>query len=141
MTRLLAGLVAVGAGALLAGCSSDGSSASSETTGPPAVCSSTDALQASMTDLRNVEVVENGTAALEDAVASVRSDLQDVVDDAGSEYGDEVDGLQAGFDAVEDATSAAVEAPSAETLNAVTTSIRALGDDVTGFADDVASTC
>jgi hypothetical protein len=141
MTRFLAGVLVVGAGAVLAGCSSDSTSSSPETTGPPALCSSTDALQASMTDLGDVQVVENGTAALQEAVASVKSDLQNVVDDATSEFGTQVDGLQAGFDAVQEATTTAADAPSADTLGAVKSSIRALADDVHMFADDVASTC
>ena len=134
MTRFFAGLLVVGAGAVIAGCSS-------ETTGPPAVCSSTDALQASMSDLGDVQVVQNGTAALEDAVASVRSDLKDVVDDATSQYATQADDLQASFDAVQAAAGAAVATPSAATLNAVTASITALTNEVTDFADDIASTC
>jgi hypothetical protein len=134
MTRFFAGLLVVGAGAVIAGCSS-------ETTGPPAVCSSTDALQASMSDLGDVQVVENGTAALEDAVASVRSDLQDVVDDATSQYATQVDGLQASFDALEDAAQSALATPSAATLSAVGASVTTLRNDVTAFADDIASTC
>jgi hypothetical protein len=134
MTRFFAGLLVVGAGAVIAGCSS-------EATGPPAVCSSTDALQASMSDLGDVQVVQNGTAALEDAVASVRSDLKDVVDDATSQYATQADDLQASFDAVQAAAGAAVATPSAATLNAVTASITALTNEVTDFADDIASTC
>jgi hypothetical protein len=141
MTRFFAGMLVLSAGAVIAGCSSDGTSSSPETTGPPALCSSTDALQASMTDLRDVQVVENGTAALEEAVASVRSDLENVVDDAKAEYSTQVDDLQAGFNAVQEATTVALNAPSGGTLSAVTSSIRALADDVNTFADDVASTC
>jgi hypothetical protein len=134
MTRFFAGLLVASAGAVIAGCSS-------EATGPPAVCSSTDALQASISDLGDVQVVQNGTAALEDAVASVRSDLKDVVDDATSQYATQADDLQASFDAVQAAAGAAVATPSAATLSAVTASITALGNEVTDFADDIASTC
>jgi ABC-type transporter Mla subunit MlaD len=140
MTHFFAALLVVGVGAVTAGCSSEGTS-SSEGTDPPAVCSSTDALQASMADLRDVQVVENGTAALEDAVASVRSDLQHVVDDASSQYATQVDDLQSSFDALQAAAGAARDAPSPDTLNTVTLSVRALADDVSTFADDVASTC
>jgi ABC-type transporter Mla subunit MlaD len=140
MTHFFAALLVVGVGAVTAGCSSEGTS-SSEGTDPPAVCSSTDALQASMADLRDVQVVENGTAALEDAVASVRSDLQRVVDDASSQYATQVDDLQSSFDALQAAAGAARDAPSPDTLNTVTLSVRALADDVSTFADDVASMC
>jgi hypothetical protein len=83
MSRELWAHVAV-ARAVTVGCSSEGTSSSAEST-TPAVCSSTDALQASVSDLGDVQVVQNGTAALEDAVASVRSALQDVADDATSQ--------------------------------------------------------
>jgi hypothetical protein len=134
MTRFFAGLLVVGAGAVIVGCSS-------EATDPPAVCSSTDALQASMSDLKDVQVVQNGTAALEDAVASVRSALQDVADDATSQYATQVDDLQASFDALQAAAGSALATPSAATLNAVSASVTAFANEVTGFADDIASTC
>jgi hypothetical protein len=67
-----------------------------------------------MTDLGDMLVVENGTAACEEAVASVKSDLQDVVDDATSEFGTQIDGLQTDLDAVQEATTAALDAPSGD---------------------------
>jgi len=94
-----------------------------------------------MSDLGNVQVVKDGTAALKDEVASVRSALHDVVDNATSQYATQVDGLQTSFDAVQSAARAAVDAPSAATLDTVSSSVRALGNDVSAFADDVASTC
>jgi hypothetical protein len=142
MTRFFAGLLVVGAGAVTAGCSSSYDTPSaSETTGPPAVCSSTDSLQASVADLRDVQVVENGTAAAKDAVASVRAALDDVVQDAGSQYATQVDGLQASFDTVQAAVDSAVATPSTTTLSAVSASVSALASAVSDFADDVASTC
>jgi hypothetical protein len=141
MTRFFAALLVVGVGAVTAGCSSDGTSPSAESSTPPAVCSSTEELQASVADLEDVQVVENGTAALQEAVTSVRSSLQEVADDATSEYAAQVDGLQASFEALQAAAGAALDAPSAATLNTVTSSVSALANDVRGFADDVASTC
>lgn len=141
MTRFLTLLLVVGVGAVTAGCSSDGTRSSAESSAPPAVCSSTEGLQASVADLEDVQVVENGTAALQDAVTSVRSALQEVVDDATSEYATQVDDLQASFDAVQTAAGAALDAPSAATLNTVKSSVSALTNDVRSFADDVATTC
>jgi hypothetical protein len=140
MTRFFAALLVAGVGASTVGCSSAGTSSSAESTAP-AVCSSTDVLQASMSDLRDVQVVENGTAALEDGVAAVQAALDDVVDDATSQYATQVDDLRASFDALQTAVGSALAAPSAGTLSAVTASVSSLDDEVTGFADDVASTC
>jgi hypothetical protein len=136
MRRSIAVALLVG---VTAGCSSGSTSAGG--TSEPAVCSSTDALQASVADLRNVQVAQNGIAALQDSVAAVRSNLQQVAHDAKSQYSAQVDKLQADFDQVQDAAGAAQRTPSADTLNGVTASIRTLGDEVRGFADDVASTC
>ena len=94
-----------------------------------------------MTDLRDVQVVEDGSAALADAVASVKSALRDVADDATSQYETQVDGLQAAFGSLQAAADAALNAPSADTLNTVTSSVTALEDEVRAFADDIASTC
>jgi hypothetical protein len=137
MTRLLAVVAALFLGAVTAGCSSS----SSDSQGPPAVCSSVDALQTSVSDLRQVQVTANGLSALQDAVASVKTDLGQVKKDATSQYATQVDQLQTDFDAVQSAVGAAVDAPSPDTLGVVVSSIRTFADGVTGFAGDVRSTC
>jgi hypothetical protein len=134
MTRLHATLPFLVLGAMTAGCSSDSES-------PPSLCSSVDALQASVADLRDVQVTDDGITAVQDAVAAVRTDLGQVGNDATSQYASQVDELEADFDAVESAAGAAQAAPSADSLRAVVSSIGTLADDVAGFADDVASTC
>jgi hypothetical protein len=93
-----------------------------------------------MADLEDVQVVENGTAALEEAVASVRSPLENVVDDATAEFGTQVDGLQAGFNAVQEGTTAALNAPSGGHPGRRHVIDQGPTDDVNSFADDVAST-
>jgi hypothetical protein len=134
MTRLLAVAHVLFLSAVIAGCSSDSE-------GTPAVCSSVGALQASVTDLRNVQVTDNGIPALQHAVASVEADLKQVADDAMSQYEPQVDQLNADVDGVQSAADAARDAPSPDALRVVGSSIGTLADDVTGFADDVASTC
>ena len=146
MRRFVAAVFLVG---LTAGCSSggtsDGGTASGGTpsgaTGSPAVCSSTHALQTSVGDLAHVQVDQNGLPAVQDSLAAVKSDLQHVVDDASSQYATQVAQLKDGLAAVQAAAGAAVGTPSADSLNAVAASIRALGDDVSGFANDLSSTC
>jgi hypothetical protein len=134
MTRIPTAMAVLLVGAACAGCSSDDA-------GAPAVCSSADALRVSVADLGDVQVTENGMASLQDAVASVESDLQQVVDDASSQYGTQVDELKTGFDQVQAAASTALATPSATTVTAVVSSIRSLGTDTASFADQVASTC
>jgi hypothetical protein len=142
MTRPLVVLATLVLGAVLAGCSSESNDpASSSGQQPPAVCSSVDALEASVADLGDVQVTENGISAVQDAVSSVESDLGQVTDDATSQYATQVDQLETDFAAVQSAVAAAIDAPSRATLGVVTSSIGALVDDVTGFADDLRSTC
>jgi hypothetical protein len=94
-----------------------------------------------MSDLREVRLTEDGSTALQDGVASVRSALEDVAGDASSQYANQVDGLQASFDALQAAVGSALATPSAATLGAVKASVTALTKEVTVFADDIASTC
>ena len=89
-----------------------------------------------------MQVTDDGLPALQDAVASVEDDVRQVVDDATSEYD------QSGRPTAErlrrpceSAVIAALDAPSADTLRAVGSSISALAAAVTGLADDVGSTC
>jgi hypothetical protein len=65
----------------------------------------------------------------------------DQVDDAAVQYATNVDQLQADFAVVQAAATAAQASPAGETLTVLGTSIRALVDGVTAFADDVRSTC
>ena len=138
MTRLRAALPVLFLGALIAGCSSDDTS---ESEGPPAVCSSVEALQTSVDELQDVQVTDDGLTAVQDAVASVETDVRQVVDDATSELEPQVDQLQADVDDLRSSVDAALDAPSADTLRAVGSSISTLTDAVTGLAEDVGSTC
>jgi hypothetical protein len=97
--------------------------------------------RASIAELGDVQVVENGTLALEDAVASVQSDLQEVADDGTSQYSAQVDGLRADFDQLQAAAGSALDMPSTASVTAVTSAASALADDVSRFEDDLATTC
>jgi phage host-nuclease inhibitor protein Gam len=127
---------------VLVACSADGSAGTSSAGDEPAaVCASADALEASVADLGQVQVAQDGILALQDAVASVGDDMRQVKADATAQYATQVDQLQTAVDAVRSAVRAAVDAPTQDTLTEGRSSIDALADEVTGFADDVGSTC
>jgi hypothetical protein len=153
---LTACLFALLVGGAAAGCSSGSSSnasASSASTSSAsassasasiraaALCTSVDALQRSVADLQNVQVVQNGVASLQDAFASVRTNVTQVVDDAQAHYSTQTDRLKADVSAVQAAIGQAQNAPSGADLNAVRTSIGTLADNVKALANDVSSTC
>jgi hypothetical protein len=100
-----------------------------------------DALQASVSDLGNVDVSAQGLATLQDDLAAVGTDVQQVVDDAKAQYATNADQLDADYAAVRSAAKSAQAAPTAATLGAVRSSISTLTDDVRVFADDIAATC
>ena len=84
-----------------------------------AVCSSVTELQSSVADLQSVPVVQEGVGALEDAFATVRSDVAQVVDDGKAQFRSQTEGLSADLTAVQTAVSAATSTPTAATLSAV----------------------
>jgi hypothetical protein len=121
--------------------SPDGSTGPSPAPGRPAVCEAIDDLHDEMTDLR-----EEGTGAerleeIGEELGDVREHLQRVVDEAGAEFGDEVDGLEADFAALEDAVRTAQADPTREALRALGSTVRTLAEDVRGLADEVSGTC
>ena len=66
----------------------------------PTLCDDVEALQSSVTDLKNVDVVANGVSALETAVSDVTTNVETVVESASDEFSDEVDALQESMQAL-----------------------------------------
>jgi hypothetical protein len=71
----------------------------------------------------------------------VQSALGDVADDASSAFSSQVAGLQADVDALLAAARTAIADPSSAAVSGVRTAAGELADDVSAFAQDVASTC
>ncbi|CCH87742.1 conserved exported protein of unknown function [Modestobacter italicus] len=129
---------------LLAACSDDdGSSAGapSSSTAAPAVCGSVEDLQASLAAFPEVPVTVEGLGTLREALGQVASEVTQVVDDARSQFETQADALTASLSAVQTSVESAVSAPSAASLDAVGTSVRALADTTAGLASDVSSSC
>lgn len=121
-----------------AGCGSD---SDSDTDEPPAVCSSVDALEASVASVTTVDLDQGALPELRDNVSQVESDLRTVVEDAGDEYAAEIDALDQAVEAVGSSLRAAITAPSSQAITDVGASIEQLGTSVSSLQEAVASTC
>jgi hypothetical protein len=146
MRRCVAGVVAVLVGAGLAACSSDTDTGSSAASGQESgsssdVCASAESFRTSLTGLREVDVVQEGTGALEAAWATVQDDWAKLADDARGQYADEVDGVQSAADGVQSAVDAAQDDASAQSLGNAATAVGVFLQDASAFADKVSSTC
>ena len=127
--------VALGAG--LSACSSDEGGESST----PDVCAAADAFRGSLSALRDVQVVQEGTDALASAWTAVEDDWTQLAGDARAEYGDQVDGVQTAADDVRAALDDAQDQRSAQTLGNAATAVGVFLQDADALADEVDSTC
>jgi hypothetical protein len=107
----------------------------------PALCSSVDALRSSAEAVTDVQVQRGALATLQEALGKVRSDLSTVVEDATSEYADEVDAVQKAMSDLGSSVDAAVAAPTAATVAEVRAASKAVGTSLTALVDSVESTC
>jgi hypothetical protein len=136
---------AVGTVFLLAGLSGCSSGSDAETAAPTssgaAVCASADDLRGSLADLGDVQVVQQGTDAMDQAWTTVQDDWAKFADDARAQHADQVDGVQADVDAVQAAVDTARADPNAGTLGTLASEVRTLLQDAGALVDEVGATC
>jgi hypothetical protein len=126
----------------LSGCSSssDGETAAATSSGA-AVCASADDLRGSLAALGDVQVVQQGTDALDQAWTTVQDDWARFADDARAQHADEVDGVQADADAVQAAVDTARADPGAGTLGTLASEVQTFLKDAGALVDEVRATC
>ncbi len=122
-----------------AGCSDDnGGTPTAATSG----CDEVNALQDSLTSLTEVDLVSDGTDALQSAVSDVKTDLDAAVSAVGAELEPVVDEVQTAFGDLE---SALEGVSSAGGLGAAATEIgnavAELGTALTGLTSEISETC
>ena len=110
-------------------------------TDAPAVCGSVDELSASIEQLGQLQLGENGRTQLDSQLATVRADLAQVRTDADQQYGAQVATVTAAASTVRKRAQAAKADPSLSTLQPLRTSIAELGSAVHALTDAVAGTC
>jgi hypothetical protein len=138
-------VVAVIAWGMLVACSPDTyggtESSAGASSSPPDVCASADALRSSLSALADVQVVQEGKDALDEAWTRVEDDWAQLADDAGDQYAEQVDGVQADADSVQAAVDAAGDDPSAQTLGAAAGAVGVFLQTAGSLVDEVSSTC
>jgi hypothetical protein len=148
MTRLsgttrtaVAGLLLGLAGATAVGCSGSSSSISSSASTSTALCTSVDSLQTSTQKLRDMQVSENGVAAMGDQLRVVKADLDTVIAEGGAQYKPQVDQISGDLSALRSVAGTVKDDPSADTLATVKPALTTLVDDVKTLGNQVATRC
>ncbi len=108
----------------------------------PAVCGSADQLQSSFDDLKDIDITEtNGLDEFKSQLETVDGDLDQLTNDAKSEFSTQVDSIDASFEALGASVQAATADPSADTLAVATTALSEFGSEVRALISDVKETC
>ena len=123
-------------------CSSDDDDDSTDaTTAEQALCDSFAQLDQAVTDLRETDLVGEGTNELEVRISALEGAVQAVADDAGSTYEPAVQDLEDAFDALR---SAVLDLGDGGDIQAVTSALGELSDAWQGLQDQteqVRATC
>src|SRR5688572_22340065 len=129
---VLAAASLVMSSAALVGCGED----------TPAVCGSADQLQSSFDELKDIDVAQdNGLDEFKSQLETVDGDLDQLTNDAKSEFAPQVEGVATTWEALGTSVQAATADPSADTLAAASTALSAFSTEVQALISDVKSTC
>jgi hypothetical protein len=133
MTTSMRIVAAAAAIVLLGGCADDESR--------PAVCDSYDAVQASVDDLRNANISENGLSQVRTDLKELRHGLEQLLDDARANFQTQVDPIRLATDELATAVATARSEPTAMTLAAVGDAAAWLRETVHRLGTAMADTC
>lgn len=126
----------------LTSCGDDDDTAQSDAAEEQDVCDARDELAVTIEMLEDVDVVEGGTDALEQALTDVRVATEDVADSAGEELSEEVGAVETAFEALEDAVGSLDQADSASAaLESVSRSVADLAAAVGALGDELQDGC
>ena len=108
----------------------------------PAVCGSADQLQSSFDEPKDIDVVPaGGLDEFKSQLETVDGDLDQLTNDAKSEFSSQVEAVATTWEALGASAEAATADPSADTLAAASTALSAFTTDVQALISDVKSTC
>jgi hypothetical protein len=102
MLKWILTAAAIGLLTVMAACSDDDDG---DTTPTPSVCDQKDAVETAVTDLADIDVLSEGTDALNDNVANVKTELADLKTVASEDVQPEVDALDAAISDAEETLS------------------------------------
>ncbi|MFI7600361.1 hypothetical protein [Actinoplanes sp. NPDC049681] len=133
MTRTPKWIAAAAVSALLGagGCGTD----------QPPVCDSLAAVQATMNQVRNANVAENGLTYLETNLQQLRLDLQQLRTDAAAQFGPQVEVVRAAADQFSASVDTARADPDVKALAGVRATLNTLQNSVRNLGDAMSGTC
>jgi hypothetical protein len=131
MSTRIAVAVAAVAALGLGGCGTD----------QPPACDSLAAVQATMHQIRNVNVAENGLTLLKANLQQLKADVRLLLSDAAAQFAPEVEGVKAAADQVSASVATAQETPDSGHLLEVRATLGALRSRLEGLGDAMSGTC
>jgi len=135
--------------ALVTGCSSSSSPSNGSTTtstdtstgSNSAVCSDIANLKASIQDLKNVSITQNGLSAISDQITKIKQQLQTLKNDAKGQYDTQINDLTNALNSLSSNFDAARASPSVSTLATLASSVPAVITAGQNLVTAVSSTC
>lgn len=107
----------------------------------PAVCTEAEELRASVRQLQNTSLRENGLGSLTTSLTEVRTQLSQFTAAAKDHFKPQTDAVRAAVDQVQGSAAAAKATPSAPAFGQVGVSLGSLQSAVENLANAVRSTC
>jgi hypothetical protein len=104
-------------------------------------CKSVDALSAAVLAINETPLSKSTVDALKTWAAGVRTSVTNLVDAAGSEFGDEVDAVESTAGDLADSVKAAVDRPNPDTLYAARTALSTFTTAVSDLGKAVSQSC
>ena len=109
--------------------------------GQSAVCDDLDSINASIQNLKDAKLGENGLTVVRTELSKIGSDLKQLRADASAQYASQIDAVEARARALRPSITAAAADPSAESLAQVRAGLRAFGSAVGDLSDAVSGSC
>jgi uncharacterized protein HemX len=106
-----------------------------------ATCDRVDSVRASVEDLRNVNLSENGMAALDSALAQVKTELELLRSDVKADLQPQVDAVRSSVTQLRSSVRGALTYPTSGSLAAVGTSVDQLRATVANLSTAVSAGC
>ncbi len=107
----------------------------------PSYCSAVSTLKQSVQQLKNVDVVQNGTSSLKTAVDKIKTDASSVASAAKSDFPSETSALKSSVDALSQSVRQLTEQPSAAQIATVAGAAASSVTAVNAFTSSVSSKC
>jgi hypothetical protein len=111
------------------------------TTSNAAVCQAADHLRSAIDALAQIDVIKQGTSAVQQAFGQVKSGIAELASAAKDQYGPQLRQVQTASDAVQSALDQAKSSLSAQTLGALATAVHTLVQDTRTLLTAVGASC